>query len=319
LCKNNKQQDNLIKEEQMEKKSEMDKLFYLLYGYYPTKAGRAYEMITSATLKILNKGTKVLYDQNIEGIYSKQSYQIDGVLGKTAIEAKDHTLKKKKVGRPEVQVLGGGLPDLPLQNGIFASATGYTNNAKKYTEGTVLNPTTKNIDLYEIRLSTKEDGNGRITTFVIEIILTLLDDKNGKYTPVFTKEGYATIGKLFPEGNNKIPMNCIYNADGTVHMTINKWLNTLLSEIPFENKDDTISGKLQLEGKHICINDKYIGIKCLEYEIPIKRPVHIVEIKQEGKACLYVKNDKGTVDTLLTDIQLKEVIFDENTKEVKLL
>ncbi len=61
-------------------KSQIDDFFHSIYGFYPTKAGQSYEMIVNAALKLLNKESEILYDQFIEGTYSKQKYQIDGVI-----------------------------------------------------------------------------------------------------------------------------------------------------------------------------------------------------------------------------------------------
>lgn len=39
----------------MKEKSEIDELFYRLMGYYPNKAGEAYEIISAAALAIVKK------------------------------------------------------------------------------------------------------------------------------------------------------------------------------------------------------------------------------------------------------------------------
>ena len=302
----------------MSDKSPIDDLFYSIYGYYPKKQGRAFELLTTAALKIINPEAKIYFDQRVEGLYSGDDYQIDGVMEQTAIEAKDHTLGNEKVERAEVQKLGGGLPDLPFKNGIFSSATGYTCGAERYSKGTIKNPATKNISLYIIRLSTREDESGRTIKFIFEVIVTILDDKNGKFTPSFTRKGYEAMGKKYPEGSHQLKLDCIYNEDGTIFTTVNEWLNKLLAEIPFDDKENKISGKYQLQGKSIMIKGDMIEITHIDYEIPIKRPTHIFEIDLDGKACLYIKDDTGNVDEIITDIQLKNVVFDENSKEVLL-
>ena len=139
-------------------KSSIDEFFHGIYGFYPEKAGQAYELLVNAALKIINKDLDVKYNQFKEGIYSQQKYQLDGIKDdKESIEAKDYTIRNEKVGRPDVQKQEGGLIDLPYEGGIFASATGYTRNAEKYAEGTYKNPNGKPIDLYDIRPSTEED------------------------------------------------------------------------------------------------------------------------------------------------------------------
>jgi hypothetical protein len=111
-------------------KSPIDDFFFSLFGFYPTKAGQSYELLVNAVLKLINEESKVSYDQYVKGEYSNQVYQIDGIIDERSIEAKDHTIKNEKVARPEIQTQEGGLIDLPFKEGIFASATGYTRNAK---------------------------------------------------------------------------------------------------------------------------------------------------------------------------------------------
>jgi len=197
-------------------KSPIDDFFFSLYGFYPTKAGRAYELLSNAALMLIKGESEASYDQFVKGEYSDQVYQIDGVIGEISIEAKDHTIKNEKVKRPEVQSQEGGLIDLPFNEGIFTSATGYTINAKKYADGTSINPTAKKIELFNIRPSTIEDEKGRVKTVIFEIIITTLNFRAAKITPFYTKEGYANIGKLFPEGKLGIKINAIYNYDGSV-------------------------------------------------------------------------------------------------------
>jgi hypothetical protein len=82
-------------------KSTIDELFYNLYGFYPNKAGQAYEMIVAAALKVITKDD-IKYDQRERGIYSETLYQQDSVVYKekfkTMIEAKDYTINIRKVG-----------------------------------------------------------------------------------------------------------------------------------------------------------------------------------------------------------------------------
>ncbi|WP_396126071.1 restriction endonuclease [Cytobacillus firmus] len=48
-------------------------------------------------------------------------------------EAKDYTVQGNKVGRPDIQKLGGAFGDLKdIKEGLFFSATDYTKPAIKY-------------------------------------------------------------------------------------------------------------------------------------------------------------------------------------------
>ncbi len=91
-------------------KSTIDDLFFGIFGFYPSKAGQAYEMLVSAVLKlVLNKDIE--YNQFERGIYSETVYQLDGLIrgDNYPIEAKDYTLRDSKVGRPDLQKLEGAL------------------------------------------------------------------------------------------------------------------------------------------------------------------------------------------------------------------
>ena len=94
----------------MKKKSPIDNLFFDIFGYYPNKAGTAYEILVAAAIKIIT-GETIHYDQNLKGIYSKTNYQIDAIneSENKIIEAKDYTIQNKKVGRPDLQKLQGAL------------------------------------------------------------------------------------------------------------------------------------------------------------------------------------------------------------------
>ena len=298
-------------------KSPIDEFFFSLYGFYPTKAGQAYELLVDAALKLVEEKSEVFYDQYVKGEYSDQVYQIDGVIGEISIEAKDHTIKNEKVKRPEVQNQEGGLIDLPFTEGIFASATGYTRNAQKYANGTIINPTAKKINLYNIRPSTIEDEEGRVKTVILEFILTALNFRAAKLTPLFTKEGYTNMGKLFPEGRVSLKIDTIYNYDGSVFLSIGDWTESLNYEYTLDDGKEEITGEAKFIGKYLKINEHLIELQGISYIVPIQKSTEKFEIQHNGNACLYVKNENGTVDTLLTDVQMKSVVFDENSKKIK--
>ena len=85
------------------------------------------------------------------------------------VEAKDYSIEGKKVGRGDIQKQAGALNDLPIKQGIFASATDYTAPAKKYANSTHINPSQKPINLLHIRPSTELDRKGRVERIIINI------------------------------------------------------------------------------------------------------------------------------------------------------
>ena len=284
-------------------KSSIDEFFHGIYGFYPEKAGQAYELLVNAALKKINKDSDVKYNQYKEGIYSQQKYQLDGIKDdKESIEAKDYTIRNEKVGRPDVQKQEGGLIDLPYEGGIFASATGYTRNAEKYAEGTYKNPNGKPIDLYDIRPSTEEDEEGRIKTIIVNINSIYLDFNNWTVTPIFTKVSREKLIEQFGENRIPIRMESIYNSDKSVFITLKDWTNSL---------KDVLMGESDFSNKYILIQDSLYEISKMKYNIPIKKDLQELRIEQDGNACLLVKNSDGTTNTLLTDVQLKNIKFDD--------
>lgn len=293
-------------------KSPIDDFFYNLYGFYPDKAGQSYELLVNAALKIINKDSDVKYNQFREGTYSQQKYQLDGIKDeKESIEAKDYTLRNEKVGRPDVQKQEGGLIDLPFEGGVFASATGYTRNAVKYAKGTYNNPNGKPIDIYDIRPSTEEDEEGRVKTIIVNIHSIYLDFNNWTVTPIFTKVSREKLIEQFGENRIPIRMESIYNSDKSVFITLKDWTNSLNSLISLEDKKDVLIGESDFSNKYILIQDSLYEISKMKYNIPIKKDLQELRIEQDGNACLLVKNSDGTTNTLLTDVQLKNIKFDD--------
>lgn len=291
------------------KKSKIDEFFYNLYGFYSSKAGQSYELLVTAALKKLNENSDVKYNQFETGIYSQQKYQLDGIVDEKTVEAKDYTLRGEKVGRPDVQNQEGGLIDLPYEKGIFASATGYTRNAVKYAEGTYKNPAGKEIDLYEIRPSTEEDEKGRIKTIVVNITSYYPVFDKGIYTPVFTEESKIRLSQKYKEGFLSIRLDNVYNEDKSIFISITDWVNGLNNQLKFNKENDRLKGKTDFPNKFILFNDEYYEIEKLTYDIPINHCNTELKVEQDGNACLFVKNANGTVDKLLTDVQLKNVKF----------
>jgi len=299
-------------------KSPIDEFFYGLYGYYPNKSGQAYELIVNGVLKLLNSESEVIYDQYIEGSYSKQKYQIDGVVGdKKIVEAKDYTIRGAKVGRPDVQKQEGAIIDLPHDEGIFASATDYTKPAKLYAKGTITNPVTKKLELYNIRPSTIDDEEGRTKTIILEIFIKSLNLEEAKYSPTISQTELEKISKLFQHGEYKISIGSIYNKDGSKYQSIKDWTRSLSSEYSLDDEKTELKGETVFSGKFIAINETLIEISEMKYKIPISTMSEVIKIEQDGKACLYVCNEDGTVDTLLTDVQMKDLKFEDGQVKYK--
>ena len=293
-------------------KSPIDDFFYNIYRFYPDKAGQAYELLANAALKIINKDSEVKYNQFRDGTYSQQKYQLDGIKDeKESVEAKDYTLRNEKVGRPDVQKQEGGLIDLPFDGGVFASATGYTRNAVKYAEGTYKMPNGKPIDLYDIRPSTEEDEEGRVKTVILYFTIISPNFHQGVYEPVFSKESQEQLIEKFPDGKIACCLQYVYNDDKTIYLKISDWTKSLNSQVELGKEQTSLDGEISFTNKFIRIEDDFYEIEKIKYSIPIIRSTDELRVEQDGNACLVVKNSDGTTDTLLTDVQLKNIKFDD--------
>lgn len=295
--------------------SEIDHLFNELFGFYPKKAGQAYEMLVAAAIKAITNG-KVSYNRFIKGEYSNTSYQLDGLLEKedtkSMIEAKDYTIDNKKVGRGDLQKLQGALTDLKIDKGIFASATDFTSPSKKYSKSTSINPIQKEIELYHIRPSTILDEKGRIKEFKITIIVSTPEYDKGEYEIIWTTQSIeqfkdeGLIGKTI-----KARIDAFYNIDGGLNITLEDF--TLDNQPISENIDaEWAEGCWVLQRLFIKNEGRLYGIHGMKYKIPYYKTSTSFTIKSDGTPKVLIKSEDGKVNKLLTNEELKKLTFDNN-------
>lgn len=292
-------------------KSPIDDLFFTIFGYYPKKAGEAYEKLVACSFKILT-GQNLYYNQHLKGVFSKTDYQIDA-LNKdenAIIEAKDYSIGNRKVGRSDLQKLQGALSDLNIKKGIFASATEYTKPAQRYADSSEINPLQKDIELYEIRPSTELDEKGRIKTIVIYMTMVTADYKNAKYELAWTEDAINVL-KKYDLINKELSfgLDSFYNNDGT--------FNCLLSEYTFENQpiyknidDEFGEGCWLLHGLNVKYKEFFLGLKGIQYKIPFRKSTTTFKIETEGIPKILIKSDDGNTNKLLTDEQFKKLILE---------
>ncbi len=297
-------------------KSPIDDLFFELYGYYPNKAGQAYELLVSAAFKLITR-ENIRYNQHLRGTYSDTDYQIDGLNqdSQKAIEAKDYTIDDRKVGRPDIQKFQGALSDLDVKGGFFASATEYSKPAKKYADSSSENPLQKEIELYHIRPSTKLDEKGRIKTFVINMTMIIPDYSKGDFKYAWTNEA---IEKFKINGLIDKPITMVldrfYKSDGSIDCFLVDF--THKNQPIYPNMDDEFgNGCWLLPNRFIKYEDEFHGIWGIEYKIPYSRSTTTFKIESEGQARILIKSEDGKINKLLTDKQFKELTFKDG--EVK--
>lgn len=299
--------------------SKIDVLFEELFGFIPKKKGEAYEMLSAAVIKLLY-GEEVYHDKRIRGEFSNSLYQIDVLKKDTAGEAKDYTKKGEKVGRGDLQKLGGALLEIDVEDAMFFSATDYTREAKKYANAS--DKFTKKIDLYHLRPSTKEDESGRLMAIEISLVICTPVYDQSKFTPILTvdgrKESASINQKVIDQGEvklgDKVKLNLteIYNSDRSIYCTISD-----LTSFNYGGEDGiTAIGSFYLPKKFIIIFDELIEINGITYNIPFNTREEKIVIEPEGKHKILVKNETGEIDKLITDEELKKIKFVDN--EVKI-
>lgn len=288
-------------------KSKIDELFNKIMGYYPTKEGAAYEIISTAVLgKIENKNAQ--HNQFIKGLSKGRPYQIDGLLSKNVmIESKDYSKRNKKVGRSDMQKLEGALTDLPsIEKGYFTSPTNYTKDALCFAGGTITNNLHKEIVPIELRPSTEEDKKGRIEKIQINIIVYDLDYSNGKYSIEFADGEWLELEKYIREiGKTKIKIDNFYDKNKKIIETMEH-----LSRIQQPKIVDDINeakGKFEISA-FIKVNERFFRIKGINYKVPIINEEETFTIEAKENATILVKSERLNINTLITNSDIKEAI-----------
>ena len=276
--------------------SPIDKIFLDIYGYIPNKPGTSYEMLSCIAESILFD-SKVVHDKKIRGQISESLYQIDVLSEKDSDlsmgEAKDYTIKNKKVGRDDLQKLGGALPDLSdISKGKFYSATGYTNPAIKYAKASALFSGGKGIDLYEFRPSTEQDEAGTIQSIGINMRLVRPHPEKADWIPRFTKEGKESCRVLLKEGENELNFNMaldvFYDKHGNEKITL---FNLTSLGYGVANSDTKCAhGCFYLRDHYIYVEHILAEISGLEYKVPYTEAELKLEINFDSKSRFVVKN-----------------------------
>lgn len=300
--------------------SPIDELYKSIYGELPEKAGTAFERFAAAASKLINRDADVAHDTRIRGEHSNSLYQIDVEVsdddGRHAGEAKDYTERNAKVGRPDVQKLGGALPDIDVDTGRFFSATGYTKPAKQYASAAEA-IAGKKIDLYDLREVVDTDMEGRVKKIVCRFHIILPSCERSSITPVWTQGGIDLLRDLLAAGKiskgARLEFQSVLSSDGSVLATIDE----LTLQAPEGQAGETkVSGSWPLPGGHVMVDGYPIPIHGITYEVAFDEEVRELVIEASGKATLLIRSQDGSVDKILQDIDLKRVAFDQDGNAV---
>ncbi|WP_423373255.1 restriction endonuclease [Stenotrophomonas maltophilia] len=296
-----------------------DQLYEELFGERCGKEGEAFERLSAVVSAIVFPNADVAHDQKWRGQFSQSLYQVDVLLEeagqKSFGEAKDYTGRGKsggKVGRGDLQKLGGAVPDVKASRGIFFSATDYTREARRYAAASkeiVGCP----IDLMHVRPSVDKDKEGRIERIVLRMNIQAIDFPNAKWEPIIAPAGDDALQGLLRESGLEelefpLRIEQFFNSSGDKIMTIH--------ELTCRGLDGAASG----DGAHFCfwlpghfveVHGRLVEILGLECRVSYLRDNRVIEIVADGRPMILVKSDDGTVDKLITDAQLRRTVFDD--------
>ena len=302
----------------------MDEYFEQIFGYKPKKQGTGYELLVAAVLKILNNAQDVTHNVQQSGLYSKDKYQIDALISNKLatifVECKDNIEKSKPTPRADIQKLAGALNNLDINMGILASSTGFTKPTIQYSESTKVNPNAKEIDLFLVRPSKNEDTEGLIMSICVSLDILTIDYENSKVIPIMDSE---QVQKILKEQGYKagdkfmVSSSILFREDGSIYKYISEIANDKNFNKPDE--DGICRGSFYFDEKvFISLYKHLVEVKRLDYEIVHKVVHHPEFVKIEDKALLKVESQDKQIDRIITEKQLKSVVFnDDGTIEYK--
>lgn len=306
--------------------SPIENIFEDIFGTLPNKSGTAYEQLAAIAMHLLDEGC-VKHDARLRGQFSDTVYQLDvhhqskenGI--STMGEVKDYSEQGSKVGRGDLQKLGGALPDIKEINaGAFFSATGYTKPAKKYAEAADKITGGKQINLYELAASTDDDEKGFIKTIIINMHEIIPHAERGEFRAVFTTQGDALLTKHFlKDGNHSADFSYsvseFHNANGVVILSMAQLTSKGYGEVDSETNCATAC--YWLPNHHILVHGLLIPIRGLEYKVPFSFIHREIVITDDSNHRLVIRDKDGTALRILTDKKLREFSFDADGNVVK--
>ena len=290
------------------RKSENDKLFYDIFGYYPNKAGEAYEILSTAAYAIATSAAKASLNTRVRG-NSGALHQLDGRLiieeHDVLLEAKDY---KSKIGLNKISEVKGRLSDLPVDCAVYA-AQQYTSPARKFAKGTFDNGDKKGVVLLDIRKSVKEDVVGRIGTVTLKISCSPFPEMDKlNWSFVLSRMTIEMIAKDGIDIQLENGILIVDDNDKNVEIIpeFEKAIFNLINEKSLSD-GDIISGYLQKHGLFAKLsNGKKYPIENFCYKVPICVISEEIKIAPNGKPVIYIKSDDGSINKLITDTDLIE-------------
>jgi|GEM_PF-2173117 len=312
--------------------SRMDSLFFALFGFYPNKAGKSYEMLVGAILKILGYD-HIILDEIKQGNFDNNPYQIDASLYELnmesiMVEVKDYTSSKnnKKVRREDLDKIAGALLELDYSSGYFFSATDYTEDAVRKANASHLNPRMTKLSLFHLVPSVDSDRHGRLDRIQIDLVLYTLRKDGSMIYP----EVPSQIAEMWQNAGlpltNLVAKNVFYYQDDRIICTgeIFSPTNDIVGGYKFSallgkdfhkrarENNNHIEGVWQLNDGEITYHGTTIRLNSVRFSLNFEEISEPIIISTEGNPVLKIVSKDQGIDKLITDRQLRGITFEEN-------
>jgi len=305
--------------------SPIDAIYREIFGT-TEKSGTAFEKIAAIGSYLLKRG-EVVHNSHLRGEHSKSSYQID-VLQKTGGsttfgEAKDYSERGAKVGRPDLQKLGGALPDLAeVDGGEFWSVTGFTGPAIKYANA-AKEIAGKPIELRALNFEAIKNGAGIVMTVIINATLVIPELQRARWSVTFTEEGEKKLKKSIPPGEDRLDfkqgLEEFFDAKGQVMISL---FDLTSKGYVAPEVDGVARGSFSLPDAYIKVNEDLVGITELKYEIPFRTEIKQIIIGDDPKQppsnyLMSIETHEGDLLKKISEQELKKYSIDAGGKVTK--
>jgi len=107
------------------------------------------------------------------------------------------------------------------------------------------------------------------------------------------------------QNGQSLKVDTIYHKDRTIMTTVRE-----LTTLGFGGEfGSNAQGSFILPGGHVLVGEQMLEIHGIMYDVPFIETVEEVVIEGKGIPKLFIKEESGSIDQLITDIDLKRVLF----------
>ncbi len=288
------------------KYSSADNIYKSLFGVYPTKAGKALEVLSTAAYAIATKSGDSELDLYLHG-KSGAREQIDGRLfvneDEVFLEAKDYS---RPIGVGKIRDFEGMITDFEANRGVFA-AESFSKDARLYAKGTNTNPNHKKVTLLDVRGFRKEDLIGRITGFKMQIQVPPMPDMDSlDWICEFSMETSLEIieSGIDSDKENSIRIVDVNGSEVELDTVFFNDAYRIIKERQLKN-GDSISSEISGAGKFaVMSNGKSYPIKRFTYSVKVFAYDKTTLVKANGEPVFLIECDEEKINKLITDTDL---------------